>query len=149
MTGNDEERVYVEIPAHEPEPPRVIRSRRILIWAGALVLIGLLAVGLSGRQSYDSKSVPASLVGEWVSAHPEYSDRYLILTPTSITFGVGGTSSVKYTVLGIVKREDDAIELHFKDAAGTTFKRAIVVDPVGSNFHFESQPAVVWHQYGS
>ena len=79
MTGNDEERIIVEVPAHEPEPERVLMTRRILIWA-AVVVVGLLLLSvLLSRPDYVSKTVPEALVGEYTCDLPQYSDRYLTL----------------------------------------------------------------------
>jgi len=152
MTDNDEERVIVAVPAHEPEPERVLITRRVLIWAVIIALGALLvSVWLSGPD-YVSKTVPDSLVGDYTCDLPQYSDRYLTLTPTSITFGTGGTSFVKYTILGIETEEFGGVEnviLHFRDVAGTKYMRRIVVDSPGSTFHFSSQSQVVWKRSGS
>jgi hypothetical protein len=150
MNEKAEDRVIVEVPAHEPDPPNVVRMRRIRNWAVILTVFILLAFMLSSRQSYDSKTVPDFLIGEWTSENPEYSDRYIELSPKSVTFGTGGTSFVKYQVLGIVQEEIDGVDtivLHFKDVAGTTFKRRVVVGPSGLTMHFASQPAIIWQKF--
>ena len=51
MNHNDEEKVIVEVPAHEPEPQRVMVTRRILTWA-VVVTVGalFLTVGMSRGQ---------------------------------------------------------------------------------------------------
>lgn len=145
-----ENRVIVAVPAHEPDPPNVVRRRRIRNWAAILTVFALLAFMLLNRQGYDSKSVPDFLIGEWTSESPEYSDRYIELSAKSITFGTGGTSFVKYQILGIVQEEVDGVDtivLHFKDVAGTTFKRRVVVGPSGLTMHFASQPANIWQKF--
>ena len=152
MTDNDEERVIVEIPAHEPEPERVLLTRRILIWAVVIAGATLLTSAWLSRPDFDSKTVPEFLVGEYTCDLPEYSDRYLTLTPSSITFGTGGTSFVTYKILGVEKERLEGIDtfiLHFRDVAGTKFERRVVADPSGSHFHFESQTQVVWNRFGS
>ena len=135
MNDNDEERVIVEVPAHEPEPARVLITRRILLWAVVVGVGALLFSVWLGRPDCDL---------------PEYSDRYLTLTRSSITFGTGGTSFVTYKILGIEKEQEegvDTITLHFRDVAGTKFERKVVADPSGSRLHFVSQPAVVWQRF--
>ena len=152
MNTNGENDVIVEVPAHEPEPKRVMTFRRALIWVAVIFVCVLLVGGLLDRPDLDSKTVPESLVGEWTSDHPEYSDRYLTMRSKSITFGVGGTSFVKYTVVGIEKEQVEGVDmiiLHFRDVAGTKFKRTMVVESAGARIYFESQPAVVWQRYGS
>jgi hypothetical protein len=150
MSTDGENNVIVEVPAHEPE--RVMTLRRALIWVAVIFVIALLAGGLLDRPDLDSKTVPELLVGEWTSDHPEYSDRYVTMTSKSITFGIGGTSFVKYTVLGIKEEQVEGVNLiilHFRDVAGTKFKRTVVVEKPGALMYFESQPAVIWQRYGS
>jgi hypothetical protein len=152
MNDNDDERVIVEVPAHEPETQRVVITRRILIWAVVIGVLALLTGVLLDRPDYVSKTVPEALVGEWACDLPEYSDRYLTLKRSSITFGTGGTSFVTYKILGVEKElveGVDIIVLHFRDVAGTKFKRRAIVDPSGARMHFASQPAVVWQRHGS
>jgi hypothetical protein len=152
MSHNDEEKVIVEVPAHEPESQQALLKRRVLIWTPVIIIFGLLIFLLLDRPHYDSKTVPEALVGEWTSDLPQYSDRYLKLAPSSITFGTGGTSFVKYKILGIEKEQIEGVDtlyLNFQDVAGTKFRRAIVVGPSGNTLHFASQPAVVWKRFGS
>jgi len=152
MSTNGENNVIVEVPAHEPEPERVITLRRALIWVAVISVFALVIGGLLDRPDLDSKTVPESLVGEWTSDHPEYSDRYLTMRSKSITFGIGGTSFVKYTVVGIKKEQVEGVDiiiLHFRDVAGTKFKRTMVIETPGARMYFESQPTVVWQRYGS
>jgi len=151
MSHNDEARVTVEIPAHEPESRQALMKRRALIWTPVIIIFALLIFLSLDRPHYDSRTVPESLVGQWTCDLPEYSDRYLELTPSTITFGTGGTSFVKYKILGIDKEQNedvDTVILSFQDVAGTEFRRAVVVGPSGKTFHFASQPAVVWKQFG-
>jgi len=152
MTDNDEERVIVEVPAHAPEPEGVLITRRILTWAVVVAAAVLLVSVLLSRPDYVSKNVPEALAGEYTCDLPEYSDRYLTLTPSSITFGTGGTSFVTYKILGIEKERVEGVDtliLHFRDVAGTKFERRVVADPAGSQLYFTSQPRVVWKRFGS
>ena len=150
MSTNGENNVIVEVPAHEPEP--ALTLRRVLICVAAIFVFVLVVGGLLDRPNLDSKTVPESLVGEWTSDHPEYSDRYLKMTSKSITFGIGGTSFIKYNVIGIEEKQVDGVKmliLHFRDPAGTNFERTIVVESPGARMYFESQPAVIWQRVGS
>ena len=152
MNNNDEEKVIVEVPAHEPEPQRVMVTRRILTWAVVVTVGALLLTVLLSRPNYASKTVPEALVGEYTCDLPEYGDRYLTLRPSSITFGTGGTSFVKYTILGVERADIEGIEiltLHFRDVAGTKYERKLAADPSGSYLYFTSQPEVVWKRFGS
>lgn len=151
MSTNGENQIIVEVPAHEPEDPRVVARRRIIIWIVVIAAFALAVGPFVIPKSYDSKKLPEFLIGEWTSSHPQYSDRYITLTPGSITFGVGGTSSVKYTVFGIEQEHVDGVNtivLHFRDVAGTAYSRSLVIDASGDEIFFASQPAVVWKRYG-
>ena len=93
------------------------------------------------------KTVPPELVGTWTSTHPDYSDRYLTLTSDSITFGIGGTSTVIYSIIGVAVEEHHGIQnfvVHFRGVDGTRFRREIVLDEGGTSLHFRSQPGVIW-----
>jgi len=152
MSTNGENNVIVEVRAHELEKPKAFSTRQILIMVAVIAVVALVAARLLYDRGYDAKTIPPSLVGEWTSDHPEYSDRYLTLTTNSITFGVGGTSSVKYTILGIQEEQVDGVEttvLHFRDVSGVKFRRSIVLYPTGDRLFFASQPAVIWERYGS
>jgi hypothetical protein len=151
MNEGNENRVVVAVPAHEPDPPKVVGRRRLMRWVGAMTVVVMVAFLLLNRQSYDSRTVPDFLVGAWVTdSSPDYSDRYIELTPTGITFGTGGTSFVKYQILGIVQEEIDGVDtivLHFEDVAGTDYKRRVVVGQSGLTMHFASQPAITWQRF--
>ena len=152
MSTNGENNVRVEVPAHEPEPERTMTLRQALIWVAVIFVVVIFVARMLDRPDLDSKTVPEALIGEWTSDHPEYSDRYLTLTSKSITFGIGGTSFVKYTVLGIEEEQVEGVDkiiLHFRDVAGAKFKRTMVVESPGVRMFFESQPAVIWQRYGS
>ena len=152
MSTEGENNVYVEVSAHEFEEPEANATRRNLILLVTVVVVALVAGRLLYDRGYDAKTVPQSLVGEWTSDHPEYSDRYITLTSNSITFGVGGTSSVKYAIIGIEKERVEGVDtiiLHFRDVAGVKFKRSVVQYPSNDRFFFASQPAVIWQRYGS
>lgn len=152
MSTDGENNVIVEVPAHEPEPKGPVSMRRVVIWILVIAAFVVLVGRLLDRPDFDSKTVPGSLVGEWTSDHPEYSDRYLKIASKSITFGIGGTSYVTYNVLGIEEERVDGVDmiiLHFRDVAGTKFKRTLVVESPGPRMHFKSQPAVIWKRSAS
>jgi hypothetical protein len=152
MSTDGENNVRVEVPAHEPEPEPTMTLRQALIWVAVIFVVAIFVARMLDRPDLDSKTVPEALVGEWTSDHPEYSDRYLKMTSKSITFGIGGTSYVRYTVVGIKEEQVDGVDmiiLHFRDVAGTKFERTIVVESPGARMYFKSQPAVIWKRVGT
>jgi hypothetical protein len=147
MTEYDEDRVTVEVPAHAIEDTPKSNPRRLLIGILILGVIVLVLGWLLQRPSFDAKTAPASLVGEWISDHPDYSDRYLSVAPDSVSFGIGDTSIVKYSIVGVTEERTEGVNtivLYIRDVAGDEYQRAVVLDPSGEKMHFASQPQVIW-----
>ena len=142
--------VTVAVAAHAVEEGRRPATRMILIWAVVVVILAAALGAWFSREDTGSKTVPPQLVGTWTTAHPEYSDRYLVLTSASITFGTGGTSTVRYSIIGVaVDGNDDHnyFVVHFRGAGGAKFRREIVLGDSGQKLHFKSQPSVVWTRF--
>ena len=147
MNGSKDNGVAVAVAAHPVEEDRQTATRMLLIWTGVAVILAVALVAFLGREDTGSKTVPPQLIGTWTSAHPDYSDRYLVLTSDSITFGIGGTSTVIYSIIGAAVEEHHGNQhfvVHFRGIDGTRFRREIVLDEGGMSLHFKSQPGVVW-----
>ena len=148
MNGSEDKGVAVVVAAHPVEEDRQTATRMLLIWTGVAIILAVALVAFLGREDTGSKTVPPQLIGTWTSAHPEYSDRYMVLTSDSITFGVGGTSTVIYSIIGVAVEKDQGgnqyFAIHFRGVDGTRFRREIVLDEGGESLHFKSQPGVVW-----
>jgi hypothetical protein len=147
MNGAEDEGVAVVVAAHPVEEDRRSTTRMLLMWTGVAVVLVVALGALLSRENTGSKTVPPQLVGTWTSAHPDYSDRYLVLTSDSITFGIGGTSTVLYSIIGVAvegHHDNQFFVVHFQGADGTRFRREIVLDETGVSLHFKSQPGVVW-----
>jgi hypothetical protein len=144
-------RVRVEVAAHpvveEDKPPVV---RRVLLVAGIVAIVAILAWAWLSREETGLRSVPPALIGLWTSSHPEYSDRTLVLKSDSITFGIGNTKSVRYSIIGVVEEEEENLRyfvVHFRGEGGAKFRREIVLDDTGKSLFFRSQPHVVWTKF--
>jgi hypothetical protein len=147
MSTPDQDRVIEVVAAHEDVDPEGMSTRRILLILLVLAIIAVVAGRLLYQQGFDSKTVPTKLVGLWTTAEANYSDRYLELQPDSITFGTGGTSSIKYSIIGVVRQEfgeGEIYEIHFRGVDGANFSKEIVLAGSGDNLFFRSQPEVVW-----
>ena len=150
MNTPDQGHVIEVVAAHEDVDPKGMSTRRILLILLGLVVIAVVAGRLLYQQGFDSKTVPTELVGLWTTTDPSYSDRYLELQPDSITFGTGGTSSIKYSIIGVVRQEAgeaEAYEIHFRGVDGAKFSREIVLAGSGDKLFFRSQPEVVWTRF--
>ena len=147
MSTPDQGHVIEVVAAHEDVDPKGMSTRRILLILLGLAVVAVVAGRLLYEQGFDSKTVPTELVGLWTTADPSYSDRYIELQPDSITFGTGGTSSIKYSIIGVVRQEageGEAYEIHFRGVDGAKFSREIVLAGSGDKLFFRSQPEVVW-----
>ena len=73
-------------------PPKVVTRRFsfYLVLVGFLLTLGLWVMWKSSL----NRDVPDHLLGVWVTPEPTYQDRYLEISPVTITFGTGsGTES--------------------------------------------------------
>ncbi len=150
MNREEDRDVVVAVAARPVEEGRRPATRMILIWTAVVVILAVALGAWFSREDTGSKTVPPQLVGTWTTAHPEYSDRYLVLTSDSITFGTGGTSTVRYSIIGVaVDGNDDNkyFVVHFRGAGGAKFRREIVLGDSGKKLHFKSQPSVVWTRF--
>ena len=147
MSTPDQGHVIEVVAAHEDVDPKGLSTGWILLIVLGLAIVAVVAGRMLYHQGFDSKTLPAELVGLWTTADPNYSDRYLELQPDTITFGTGGTSSIKYSIIGVVRPEageGEAYEIHFRGVNGTKFSREIVLSGSGEKLFFRSQPDVVW-----
>jgi len=150
MNREEDRDVVVAVAARPVEKDRRPATRMILIVTAVVVILAAALGAWFSREDTGSKTVPPQLVGTWTTTHPEYSDRYLVLTSDSITFGTGGTSTVRYSIIGVaVDGNDDNkyFVVHFRDAGGAKFRREIVLGDSGQKLHFKSQPGVVWTRF--
>ncbi len=150
MSTPDQGHVIEVVAAHEDLDPKGMSTGRILLILLGLAVIAVVAGRLLYQQGFDSKTVPTELIGLWTTADPSYSDRYLELQPDSITFGTGGTSSIKYSIIGVVRQEAgerEAYEIHFRGVDGAKFSREIVLAGSGNKLYFRSQAEVVWTRF--
>lgn len=150
MSTPDQGHVIEVVAAHEDVDPKGLSTGRILLILLGLAVIAVVAGRLLYHQGFDSKTVPTELVGLWTTDDPNYSDRYLELQPDTITFGTGGTSSIRYSIIGVVRQEageGEAYEIHFRGVDGAKFSREIVLADSGDSLSFRSQSEVAWTRF--
>jgi hypothetical protein len=116
---------------------------------GVVVMIAVAAGSLltAGCHGSDGK-VPDVLLGVWTSSSPGYSDRYIEIRPDSITFGTGGTTSVRYEIRGCERNQTPdgpLYVLEFEGTSGGAFRRPLYYSPEGGGrLKFKNEPAVTW-----
>jgi len=120
----------------------------LLFVLGVLVLIVVFRA-LVEEPDGSLRAVPDRIQGAFVTAHPEYSDRYLEIGSEFITFGTGGVNSRRYEVTGfdetrdVEGREFDTV--YFSDVDGSKFSREFYfTEENGKRLVFKNQPQVVW-----
>jgi len=121
---------------------------------GLLIVLGvlLLIVGYNAlveKPAGKSRTVPDRIQGAWVTANPEYSDRYLEIGAEFITFGTGGVNSRRYEVTGFDETRDvegrELNTVYFRDVDGSKFSREFYFTlKDGKQLVFKNQPQVVW-----
>jgi len=121
---------------------------------GLLVILGVLLIivvarALSNGPAAMRRTVPEEFCGVWVTANPEYSDRYLELGSDFITFGTGGVNSRRFAVTGFNRSRDEKgrelSTVYFRDVDGSEFSRQFHADTDdGRQLVFVNQPDVVW-----
>lgn len=118
---------------------------------GLLVVLGIVLLIAGYRVLFDEKpgslrTIPVELHGVWVTANPDYSDRYLQFGADFITFGTGGVNARRYTVTGFDRDRDAAggerDRVYFRGEDRSTISRGFSV--TGDQLVFENQPHVVW-----
>lgn len=123
---------------------------------GLLAVLGLLLAyvvlgAILDRPQGMTRTVPDHLHGAWVTANPDYSDRYLEFRADSITFGTGGVNSQTFKITGFDRSlEADGRELdrvYFRSVDRSTFSRQFHFSRQGrKTLVFVNQPDVVWTQ---
>ena len=121
---------------------------------GLLIVLGVLVLIVGFRALVEKpdgkfRTVPDRLQGAFVTANPEYSDRYLEIGSEFITFGMGGVNSRRYEVTGFDETRDvegrELDTVYFRDVGGSKFSREFYfTEEDGKRLVFKNQPEVVW-----
>ena len=140
----------------EFEEPKKEESKGFLTTPRILFTLAVLAVlaVLIGRFVLHEKpqlsEIHPQLVGLWTSDDTARSEFYIEFRRNRITFGEGGTSTLKCEVIGSdVERigELNQHTVYYKDMAGTRYIRDVLLDPEADTIRFADQPQVTWSKY--
>lgn len=103
----------------------------------------LVAVAIFMFLQKKNKELPENLMGRWTTSEPKYIDRYLEITETTLTYGLGVDRKNVYVILGIEKRMEDNEILYtisYKDTTGLMFTRVFYYEPLdGGVIRFKNQ----------
>lgn len=151
MTSSDDDRRRREVQAIlDEEPPDTITTRRILIAVAVLAVAIVVVSQVAFREPLQFREIPPRLIGLWTCEDPVRSDWYVDFARESITFGRGGTSRLKCSVVGLNSErigEVDHYTVHYRDMAKKKHVMEILLDDSGTEIRLTSEPGVIWRKY--
>jgi len=127
-----------------PKTAAVTKPRIVAVLA---VLVVVVVVWVVNRERFEFNEVPSSLIGLWTTDDQEKSDQFVEFKPETIRLGTGGTSDVRFKVLGLNAETIGGVEhltLYYRDLAGTRHAMEMLLDEAGEELRFMDQPRAVW-----
>lgn len=99
--------------------------------------------------NYKDRNIPETLLGEWNTSDPTYSDRYFSIGPTTISFTTGnGTVSTGWiTEIRTVRGDTSTLYTIVYDLEGTRNEFSFYYESdkiTGSTIRFKNQKKTVW-----
>ena len=151
MSTSDDDRRRREVQAIlDEEPPGAITTRRILIAVAVLAVVIVVVSQIAFREPLEYREIPPRLIGMWTCEDPERSDWYMDFARESITFGLGGTTRLKCSVVGLNSErigEVDHHTIHYRDMAKKKHIMEILLDGSGTEIRRTDEPGVIWKRY--
>jgi hypothetical protein len=133
------------VAAAKERPKAALTKPRIL--AVLAVLVVVVVVWVVNRERFEFNEVPSSLIGLWTTDDQEMSDQFVEFRPQTVRLGTGGTSDVRFKVLGLNAETIGGVghlTLHYRDLAGTPHVMEMLLDEAGEELRFMDHPGVVW-----
>lgn len=119
----------------------------------ALIAILLVAVGFllaSSGLFRGPPTVPAAILGTWVTDAPAYKDRSFEVTPTAVIFNAPGLQPRAYPIKNIIHTVEDSADRYDiqYDQNGTQAELSVAVSERAqhSEIQFTHQPQMKWHR---
>ncbi len=131
--------------ARRERPKGAFTRPRIV--AVLVVLVAVVMVWVVNREHFELEEVPSSLIGLWTTDDQEMSDQFVEFRPETIRLGTGGTSDVKFNVLGLNAETIGGVghlTLYYRDLAGTRHAMEMLLDAKGEELRFMDHPGIVW-----
>ena len=120
--------------------PAGLAERMTAVIGSVLLVVGLLSC-------QQPVSVPEELIGRWTTLAPGYKDRYLSITTSTITFGIGSGSADAQPIRQIDVSEQQSLILYTvvygldrEDEQSLSF----YYDPNQRVITFRNQPQLFW-----
>ncbi len=119
----------------------------------ALIAILALAVGFLLATSglfRGPPTVPAAILGTWMTDAPAYKDRSFEVTPTAVIFNAPGLEPRAYPIKNITHTVEDSADRYIiqYDQDGTDAELSVAVSERAqhSEIKFTHQPEMTWHR---
>ena len=110
----------------------------------ALAILCVFAACLSPKEG----PVPDHLVGTWRSTADKYSDSFLTITPSVITFGTEGETANAFPIRGVRSHSEDngqRYEIFYFTPEGDKQIFSFYYEPLqGGQIRLVNQRAIVW-----
>jgi hypothetical protein len=134
----------------DKRPVGILTTRRIVAALAVLVVVVVVTAKVVNRQPMGLRDVPPSLIGLWTCDDQEKSDHFVEFQLQSIRLGTGGTSDVKFEVLGLNAEtigEVGHFTLYYRDLAGNRHEMEMLLDETGEELRFMDHPGAVWTRF--
>lgn len=125
----------------------------VYVVSGFVVLLlafWLFLRSVEQQQSLLRTSIPRQVVGLWTSDHPNYSDRFFVITNAIIILGVGDRNMEVYMVENVVSADTAFYTVKYvKHPGGIPLDFSFFWERQsdGGRIRFKNQRNVVWTKY--
>jgi hypothetical protein len=115
-----------------------------------IVIVGFILIAASIFMFFPKKNKDLSedLIGRWTTSEPKYVDRFLELTKTTLTYGLGENKKNSYSISSVEKSIEGINILYtisYKDRDGLAFTRSFYYEPSnGGVIRFKNQENIEW-----
>jgi hypothetical protein len=147
ITFNDDPWDDFEEKKEEKRSLGALTTPRILVGLAVLAVVAVVVARMISLDPPDLTEMPPQLIGLWSCDDPARSDHYVEFRREFVTFGTGGTGTVKFRVSGIdVEKVGtvDGFTVRYRDLAGIKHRTSMLLDETGTVLRFNDEPSVRW-----
>ncbi|MEQ1691290.1 MAG: hypothetical protein ABMA00_08405 [Gemmatimonas sp.] len=132
------------------EVPRPVSTRIWSQWLSVGVLVVSALIVTVSFWPASSPTMPESLLGDWVTSHPQYADRHLAFTPTEVLISTGdGAAPVRHPIMSLqLKRHADStvIALIYKVGGSPVEMHAAWMETGSQRLVFDRPAGLTWER---
>jgi hypothetical protein len=117
------------------------------------IVITVFVLVVGSKFMFSSKkneviSLPENLMGKWTTSEPKYINRFLELTKTGLTYGLGENQENVYIISSVekgVESNNILYTINYKDTNGSEFTRSFYYESAnGGVIKFKNQENIEW-----